>query len=151
MRPRSIAALAPVAVTAATLDAALATAGKPAAAARPATGGPANVDARSARPHDVRPDTAQQAAIRSLRPAAVHWNAAHGTPASVVRTGGSGLLAGRRQCGVERGRGHGDGCECSDRARSHRSSIGMWAPADPPAASGAEHLRGARPQPPPAV
>ncbi|HEV2784837.1 MAG TPA: M36 family metallopeptidase, partial [Solirubrobacteraceae bacterium] len=86
-------------MTAATLDAALATAGKQAAAGRPATGGPANVDARSARPHDIRPDSAQQAEIRSLRPATVQWNRAHGTPASIVRT--RGYLTGPSGAGAE--------------------------------------------------
>ena len=88
MRPRSIAALATLAVAAATVDGALAAAGKQSTAGRPATAGPADVDIRTARAYDVRPDSAQQAEIRALRPAKVQWNAAHGTPASVLRTRG---------------------------------------------------------------
>lgn len=88
MRPRSIAVLATLAVTAAALDASPATAGKQSRSGRPATGGPAGVDVRASRAHDVRPDSAQQAEIRSLRPATVQWNRAHGTPASIARTRG---------------------------------------------------------------
>ena len=78
---------ASAAVAAAAVEGAAATAAKQ-SPGRQATAGPAPVDARTARRVDVRPDSAQRAEIRDLRPAHVQWNRAHGAPASIVRTRG---------------------------------------------------------------